>query len=106
MRTGSATALDLAGLADMEIVQEVVRLGSKVTALTCHMAIQHDNAAMLDKLFFNLSTFQLVIVEFYGCPLVCLAACLGKSELVNLMLAYGADMLSMMVCQLHRSPSG
>ncbi len=63
--TCGVTALDLAVLADnKEIVQELVGLGAKGTVLTCHMAIQHDNAAMLDVLFFHFPA--LVIEDFHG----------------------------------------
>jgi len=69
MCTGGVTALDLAVLADnKDIVQELVGLGAEKTALTCQMATQHDNAAMLDVLLYH---FPAVVIEdFHVCEVV------------------------------------
>jgi len=98
MRTGSVTALDLAVLADnKDIVQE---LGAEGTALTCQMAIQHDNAAMLHVLLYHFADMEVLnhhcweVVQQYiqhcrivmlGCHLACQCSflCSKPNKLLN-----------------------
>lgn len=92
-RNAGFNSVDIAVRCGQEAVaSDLVQSGGKVTSLTVALAVEHERREFLETVL--KSQPDLVSAEYNGCPMVCWAARLGKTDIALRLLDLGADMNS------------